>query len=159
MTKKPSRHIVDILAVLILLILFTACALSVVLLGAGVYQKTVANMTGNFTVRTSLAYITEMVHQSDSEGNISVSEKDGLSVLALQKTYGGEAYTTYIYAEGNELKELTQKTDAEFKASAGRTIMEIGSFSAEKDGRLLHLTVTDENGSTEETSVAVRSES
>jgi hypothetical protein len=157
MKSCGSRHTVDIIAVLLLLVLFTASALAVVLLGVKVYEKTVSNMGDNFNTRTSLSYITEMIRQNDSGGNISAAENEGISVLTLKKEYDGIPYTTYVYAENDSLMELTQKSDMPFRSSSGRTIMQIRSFSVIQDGSLLHLSVTDPDGSTAETSVAVRS--
>ena len=55
--KNARKHSTDILFVLLLFLVFTSSALSVILLGAKVYQNTASRMESNYTVRTALAYV------------------------------------------------------------------------------------------------------
>lgn len=156
--KTSFSHVVDILAILLLILLFSSSALAVVLLGANVYEKSTANMNRNFTTRTALSYVTEMIRQNDLAGGIRAEKEDGTDALVLDRTYDDELYRTFIYSSGNELMELTQKASDPFRADAGRRIMEISAFSVseEADG-IFRFTVTGTDGKTESISVAERS--
>lgn len=155
--KGSGRHAVDVLAVLLVLFLFTACALSVVLLGVNVYRKTAASMETNFTTRTCLSYIVEKIRQNDLDGGVSVTDQGGIMAVTLKRTYSGDAYTTYIYEDNHTLRELFIRSDATFSAPDGQAIMEIGSFDATESDGVIHLTVSDSSGCTESVAVAERS--
>ena len=155
--KHPSGHLVDLLAILLLLALFATAAYTVVLMGANVYQKTVSNMSENFTTRTALSYLTRMVRTNDRDGSAGVINENGLSILKLSVSYDGEPYSIYIYSGDGTLNELTQKASLPFDPESGRQIMEIDSFSVKETDGLFQFSVTDKDGKAETVSVAERS--
>ena len=71
--KTQEKHfIVDILFVLALFGVFAVSALSLVTIGADVYQHTVEDMSVNYDSRTAVSYIMEKVRQSDTADSISL---------------------------------------------------------------------------------------
>ena len=58
---RNEGHIVDFLFVLGLFFVFAFSALMLILIGSGVYKKTVDRMNENFNLRTTTAYITEKI--------------------------------------------------------------------------------------------------
>ncbi|HUM82779.1 MAG TPA: DUF4860 domain-containing protein [Lachnospiraceae bacterium] len=173
MTDKSSRHrYVDILAVLLLFLVFSMTALLLVLSGAGVYEKTAARMKSSFTTRTALSYLIEKIHENDASGVISVSELDGNGLLAFRFSENGTSYCTWIYLSDGSLKELTARisssseqdpgqaslTDSpSFRPDAGQTLLSASSFTAEENNGLITLSVTDSDGVSESAAVAKRS--
>lgn len=61
---KQKNHVVDLLFSLALFCVFAASALTIVIMGADVYQKSVNDMNRNSTIRTSLSYLSEKIHQN-----------------------------------------------------------------------------------------------
>lgn len=158
--RTPSGHLVDILAVLLLITLFAAASLTVVLLGAGVYKKTVSDMNDNFTTRTALAYLTQMIRSNDRNGNTEVLRDQNTDGLKLTASYDGDSYNIYIYVKDQSLMELTQKSSLAFNPENGRKIMDIRDLSVSEDkDDLIHIRVTGSDGETEEVSVSERSTS
>ena len=84
--KTESRHMVDILFVLTLFCVFALCALTLVTLGANVYQRTVDHMESNFESRTPTSYITQKVRQADWENGVYVTQFDGIEALLMKQT-------------------------------------------------------------------------
>ena len=95
------------------MLLFVLCALSVIAIGASIYQKNVSAMASNNSHRIASAYITEKVRQSDINGTVRVKELFGENVLAMSKEVNGELYTTYIYDFDGHLMELMARDSLE----------------------------------------------
>ena len=57
--KEQKTFMVDILFLLALFVLFTISSLILVSVGAEVYRQTTSDMSTNYDMRTSIAYITE----------------------------------------------------------------------------------------------------
>ena len=65
--QSREHHIIDILFPISLYFVFTVSALTVLLLATNVYRTTTENSALNFNANTSLSYITEKIHQNDTE--------------------------------------------------------------------------------------------
>lgn len=138
--KHQKTFIVDILFVLALFILFTASALMVVCIGTEVYRQTTEDMTKNYDMRTSIAYITEKIRQNDClissddgsvSSNIAVTSLYGEQALVLTQKIGDEYYDTYLYLYDGHLKELLIKSGnnlGEHTLSAGQDILQLSDF-------------------------------
>lgn len=155
---KTKTHMIDFIFPVALLFIFAVSALVVTLFATNVYQGTVENSTRNDTARTSLAYITEKVHANDEKGGVKIGTFDGCDAVVMTDEIDGEKYTTYIYVHDGQLKELFAKSDAEFAAENGTSIMDVKSFEMEKKSdNLLRFSCTDDEGETAETIVGIRS--
>ncbi len=128
MKLKQENHIIDILFVIALFCIFALSAIFLISIGANIYGKTVDHMESNFNGRTSFAYITEKIRQSDKAGSISVGELDGIPALLITESQGETQYVTYIYEYEGHLKELMVRRDTPLDPFAGQDIMEVNGF-------------------------------
>ena len=138
--KEQRTFMVDILFLLALFVLFTISSLILVSVGAEVYRQTTGDMSANYDMRTSIAYITEKVRQNDSlivseDGNhisnISIATLNGQQALVLTQELNNEYYQTYLYLHDGHLKELLIKSGTdlgEHTLFAGQEIMELSGL-------------------------------
>lgn len=130
--RKQLKHSIDILYVLLLFFIFTACALSLVMLGTNVYKKTVYDMNVNYEERTSFSYISNKFRQFSSSDGISLETFDGCDSLVLKETIEGVAYCTYLYQYDGHLKELFTREGSGLHAEDGADIIAMKSFTQKK---------------------------
>ena len=154
---KQKNHVVDLLFSLALFCVFAASALIIVIMGADVYQKSVNDMNRNSTIRTSLSYLSEKIHQNDAENGIRIDQLNDRPSLVLTQNLNGETYETWIYAYDGMLCEIMTDLENGFTPEEGQPILEIGSFSLEQNGSRIILTVSDTQGNTSSLSVSPRS--
>lgn len=158
--RTGQKHMVDFLFPVALLFMFAVSAITVLLLATNIYRGTVQNSSMNDTTRTGLSYITEKIHRNDCDGAVRLGSLQGKDALIIEQKYNDELYCTYIYTNGNELKELFIRGDAEASPEAGRTILQVrGLTMAQAGENLLQFTCVDENGQTSTALVSTRSES
>lgn len=147
--KRPKLFLIDFLFTLSLFGVFTVCALLVVIVGANVYRSIVNTQETNAMKRTSLAYVAEKIRQNDEAGNIRLGDVDGAPALVLSGVYGKNNYSTYIYQDGTDLKELFIESSAAPSLIAGHTITEVSGFSIEQASDALYrFSCTDTDGET-----------
>lgn len=155
--RTRQSHMVDLLFPVALLFVFAVSSLAVILMATEVYRSTTENSSLNYTARTSMAYISEKIHQNDVGGRVSVGSYNGYDALVLQQDLNGTAYTTYIYMYKNELKELFARDGLEFPAEMGKTILAVEDFSLQeiKEG-IFRFSCTDTDGQEASTIASVR---
>lgn len=147
MNKKDHHHIIDILFVIALFCIFVMSALFLISIGANIYSKTVNSMGENFDSRTAVAYITEKIHQSDENGNISISYFDGCPAIVITSVHNDKEYTTYIYEYENELMELMMRSDVVLSPEVGQSIIAIEDFNIKKiDDQLVRCSIVMNEG-------------
>ena len=158
--KGIKHHIIDILFPISLYIVFTVSALTVLLLATNVYRTTTENSALNFNANTSLSYITEKIHQNDTEGAVSIGSFDGHQALILKQHYNDTDYVTYIYVSEGNLMELYTKSSADVDVGSGKVILPLQSLDMEmSQSDLLHLTCIDAQGHTVVSYISIHSES
>ena len=128
MKQKQENHIIDLLFVIALFCIFALSAIFLISIGSDIYGKTVSYMESNFNSRTSFAYITEKIRQSDAQDAISVGELEGEPALLIHQIQNETSYITYIYEHDGFLKELMTRADTPLGPSAGQNIIEITDF-------------------------------
>lgn len=157
--KQKNRHMVDFLFVIVLFCVFALSALMLVMIGSNVYKKTVSSMDQNYNTRTSFAYITEKIRQSDSKGAVSIGSFDGADTLILTTASNNTVYNTYIYMYDGYLKELFAKSDATISLESGQNILPISHFTLnEINAHLYQFALTSENNVTYNLYVSTRSQ-
>lgn len=127
--QTGQRHIIDILFVLSLFCVFAVSSVLLILFGADIYKKTVQQMENNYSSRTSIAYITEKIRQSDVEHAIKIISQDDTQILTLTNIINGIPYATSLYEYDGYLYELYARTDLELPLDAGQPVMELHSLS------------------------------
>lgn len=155
---KRQKSIVDVIFMITVFGVFMLSALFVVLFGAKIYKRTAHDMSVNFNSRTALAYVTEKVHQHDRRGGVDITIKDGKPVLKLTQYINSDEYCTYLYEHGGYLKELTAKGDIDLVKSAGKEILKISEFTAQKENDSLYrFVIADDEGNETEFYVSLYS--
>lgn len=127
--RTEHRHMIDILFVLSLFCVFAASSVLLILFGVDIYKKTVHQMDTNYTSRTSIAYITEKIRQSDTANSILITTQDDIQVLMLTNNIDGITYATSLYEYDGYLYELFARTDIELPLDAGQPVMELQQLS------------------------------
>ncbi len=146
MKLKQENHMIDILFVIALFCIFALSAIFLITIGANIYGKTVEHMQSNFNNRTSFAYITEKIRQSDTADSISVGELDGIPALLITNVQQDNEYITYIYEYEGCLKELMVRKDITLSPFAGQDIMMISDFQLKQVKEHLYaFTITTED--------------
>lgn len=130
--QKENKHMVDVLFVIALFCVFAISALTLVIIGADVYKKTVSDMYINYDSRTSFAYITEKIRQNDSLGALSVATYGESEAICITENYNNVDYVTYLYQYEGSLCELNMRGDSKLDPSAGEAILPINSFHIEQ---------------------------
>lgn len=155
---KRQKSIVDVIFMITVFGVFMLSALFVVLFGAKIYKRTAHDMSVNFNSRTALAYVTEKVHQHDRRDGVDIRIDDGKPVLKLTQYINSDEYCTYLYEHDGHLKELTAKGDIDLVKSAGKDILKISSFTAQKENDSLYrFNITDDEGNETEFYVSLYS--
>ncbi len=121
--KQEKHFIVDILFVLALFGVFAVSALTLVTIGADVYQHTVTDMSINYESRTAVSYITEKIRQNDMEDGICLTTLEDVPALCMRSRVDEDIYCTYLYLYDGYLKELFMKQGA----SLGGQILPAGT--------------------------------
>ena len=70
--QTQKKHMIDILFPIILFFIFAISAIIVLLLAANVYRSTAKGLTTDYLTGTSLAYVSEKIHQNNEAGAISI---------------------------------------------------------------------------------------
>lgn len=130
-TRYSGIHMVDILFVLGLFCIFAASSVVLIVFGADIYKKIVSNMDENFSTRTSVAYITEKIHQSDQYDSIIVCDENGSSKLIMKSTINDIEYATSLYEYDGYLYELFARTDIELPIDAGQQVIALHDLNFE----------------------------
>lgn len=157
MTRKSS-HSVDLLFTVSLFFVFAFCAVSVIVLGAGVYRSAAQSLEEQFSARTALSYVSEKIRRCDTPEAVSVEESGEGSILRVDTTEEGKEYSTYIYCREGWLCELFLPSERKFSPEAGQQLLELSGFSvswASED--LLDVVCTDKSGQASRVSLCLRS--
>ena len=133
--EGTRSHIIDMVFVICLMFLFIFSALSVITIGANIYQKNVTAVDDNYHKRTACAYITEKVRQSDVKGRIFIKKIFDQNALVLQNEEDGILYDTYIYDyEGNLMELFAMDELKDLYPQTGQKILELTKFDIEYVG-------------------------
>jgi hypothetical protein len=145
--KDNSKHMIDILFVLSLFALFAICSVVLILFGADIYKKTVSSMDSNYASRTSVAYITQKVRQSDQYESIYIDDSLGYERLMMTQEINGYTYATSLYEYDGYLYELFARTDIDLPIDAGQQVIAINNLHFELvTDSLLKVDYNDESG-------------
>lgn len=155
---KRDRSIVDVIFMITVFGVFMLSALFVVLFGAKIYKKTAHDMSVNFSTRTSLAYVTEKLHQHDHKNAVEIIEDEKGPILKMSQIVNSDEYCTYLYEYDGNLKELTVRGDVDLVRSAGKNILKLKSFSSTKvSDSLYRFNIEDDEGNKTEFYVSLYS--
>ncbi|SDB28386.1 protein of unknown function [Pseudobutyrivibrio sp. YE44] len=152
---KVRKHNIDVMFLMILFLIFTFSAVSVLLMAVNSYKSVVYANEENANARTAIAYIREKVRQNDKAGAVQVDTFDGVDAIKLASEDG---IVVYIYCYDGYLMEMETKEGAEVTADFGNKIMEVKDMAISgSENQLIHVTVTDTSEKTSDVSIAVKS--
>ena len=153
---QKSRHLLsqmgsgllDTVFVLILLCVLTGISLSLVSLGAELYQGISGDMDRSYQLNTSLTYVANKVRQADVAGMVYVAEYvdyPDIVALHLVEEYEEERFVTWIYCYEGQLMELFGQGEGGFHPEAGMSLVDLSDFTFEQvpDGIKLLATTSD----------------
>lgn len=126
--RTEKKHVIDFIFPIALFFVFAACSLIVILLSANIYGNITKKSASSFESRTVLSYLSEKMHQSDAQNNISCGTLDGRDALMIRQQYDNGYYYTYIYEDDGILRELFVPEGTSVSASAGKEITPVNSF-------------------------------
>jgi hypothetical protein len=130
MFKDSKRHTIDVLFVITLFAVFAMSIMVLTGIGASVYEKIQDSMSENYDSRTAFSYISNKIHQNDTNGNISLGTYGGTDAVIISEEIDNVTYCTYLYCCDGYLKELFTRAGQEFDLEYGTNILELDSFSA-----------------------------
>lgn len=156
MKNNNMERSVSTLAALLMFALFAVGILSVLLSGAGVYQRLTQRDKLSYDSRTCTQYIATKLRQVPSPGAVAVAEFGDGDALVIRETIGQEAYLTRIYCHDGWLMELFTGTGGGFAPEDGEKILPLHSFSVNRNGSLVELSLTGEDGTVWDLTVSVR---
>jgi len=129
--RQENRHVIDVIFVLALFAIFAICALMLVSIGAGVYQKTVDDMNLNYNSRTVYSYVAEKIRQNDETDSVSVGTLADAPAVILSQVIDSLEYRTYLYSYDGYLCELFVSPDYIIdgnSVNAGQKLIPIKDF-------------------------------
>ncbi len=148
--KKSFFHSADTFFVLILFAVFVIMALFISAAGALSYKKSVAQMEERFNKQTCISYITAKMRSNNEQGTIDIVDFNGEEALCISNVFGEAVYNTYIYQYDGMVRELFCNAEITLDHSAGSALTKAEGLSFEKDGGLYKITLTEENGESNE---------
>ena len=129
--KENGRHMIDLLFVLSLFCVFAVSSVVLILFGADIYNKTVSSINDNYASRTSVAYITEKIRQSDIYDSVRIDDSLGYERLLMARNINGMEYATSLYEYDGYLYELFARTDIELPIDAGQQVIALTALDFE----------------------------
>ena len=135
---------------------FAACILSVLLTGAGVYQRLTQRDRQAYDQRTCAQYLAAKVRQAPGPQSVSLSSFGDGDALVITEEIAGELYTTRIYCWDGWLWELFAFAEGDFAPQDGEKVLQAQSLSLTLEDGLLSALLVDGNGQACALSLSVR---
>lgn len=154
----PTSHSVPTAFIFLLIGLFALSSLTLTLIGTRLYRSVTASASKNSDSQLVLSYLGNRVRTFDSQGNVKLSARNGLSVLCLYEVLDGEQYETSIYEHNGAIWERYAPTTSAFDPEDGEQLVPARSLMFSMPSpQLLEATVVMADGATQTVRVALRS--
>lgn len=159
-SNSNSKHnLSQVIIVVVLYILFSLLAMTLVVVGGRVYKNLDSSTNDNFDMRTTLSYVATKIRQGDERDAIHVDNKLGVPALVISERIDNSTYETWIYHYEGALYENYVETSVSFLASEGTKLLDIAEFNVEiSDNGKIILSSTNKNGRTEQLIIVLRTE-
>lgn len=144
MKNEGKANALTGIAALLVLAVFAMGILSVLLGGAGIYDRLTRRDQCAFQRRTAAQYLATKVRQSETVPQ--VREFAGMDALVLSQMIDGKEYLTRIYCCDGWLRELFTAADGEFSAEDGEKILPLAGLSVTTDREILILRLRETDG-------------
>lgn len=123
---------IDTMAVLLLYLLFAMLVIFTFVSGIRAYNSVRNKNSSNYSIRTTLQYISNKAKAYQKSGAISVGELQGKPALVITENLDGRIFCTYIYENDGKLYELFVEDGVSVDLSWGVEINHVEDFSVEK---------------------------
>ena len=154
--NTTSSRIYGLLALMLFLV-FSVCIMGVLLSSAEAYQRLNERNRVSGDQRTSMMFVSTKVRQYDSAGVIGLDEVGGHDALKLTEEDDGDELMTLLYCHDGWLCELYTFAGVEPDAEDGEQIIEIKDMQLEMTDGLLHIVMTEPDGTVLEQRMLLRS--
>ena len=151
---RIKKHNIDIMFLMVLFLIFTFSAVSVLLMAVNSYKSVVFANESNANLRTATSYIREEVRQHDSDGAIKIGSLDGVDCIQMSEA---EGYSLYIYEYQGFLMELEAKDGSGVTCDFGNKILEINSMNISEKNGLINVNIVDESGQAQSVNIGIKS--
>lgn len=158
MKHRLKQQSITALAALLMFGIFAAGILSVLLSGAGAYQRLTERDRLAYDSRTCAQYVATKVRQAGVPGAVHVESFGGVDALVIVQVYDGVEYWNRIYCHDGWLKELFTAAQGEFAPEDGEKILPAQKLELERQDGLLRIELTDGNGTAMEWNLTLRAE-
>lgn len=145
MIKENGRSLSG-LFVFSLLGLFALFAVLLSLLGAQVYQNTVAVSDAHAEERILLSFVRSTVRNADVQSRITVEECGGVQTLTLETLEDEETYLTRLYCRDGMLKEWFAEKQMPFAPEDGEDICPCEVFDPKLGENMLSVRLAGSDG-------------
>ncbi len=144
MRENGKAKALTVTAALLVFVVFAAGILSVLLSGAGVYQRLTRRGSLSYANRTAAQYLATRVRQSEAAP--LTGEFGGGDALVLSQTIGTDEYLTRIYCYDGWLRELFTPAGGQFAPEDGEKILPLAALEIEAGQNLLTFRLRQEGG-------------
>ena len=146
-----TKHSVDMIFSVILFGMFTMMFLLLIIFSSKAYGVSLKGLEENQNLHTAMNYITTKMRQHDGYSDIAIDQLENMTSLCLYDEIDDQVFTTWIYLDGNELKELFTVPGASVSPSVGTVIASLKHFQIEwTEQGYLKLFMEDMDGNTGE---------
>lgn len=133
------------------------CIMTVLYMGAGAYKRLTHRGEEAYTKRTVPSYIATKVRKADTNGGVSVGEREGTEVLELWETIGEECFVTLIYSYNGYVRELYIREGIDPELSAGESIAEAKELRFQRKDNCLEVTIKQKDDTVTRQNLTLRS--
>lgn len=155
MNKQTKNSMGSLLALLAFVLMITSL-LMVLLSGAKVVNRLTKRDRENYDRRTAVQYMATRIHQSDSDGMLTIEEYNGSPALILTENIGEDVFQTVIYHYDGYIYELFCRSGYIPAPEFGEKVLPADSLSLTDNGEYIDICI-ETNGQKESLRCAVRS--
>ena len=140
MKKSTKKTGFETPVILLAVVLFAFCVLSVILAGAGVYKRVTADDGIAYSDRTAEQYIRTRLRTAKNPSAVQLEDLDGYRVLCLQESIDNTEYLTCLYLYKGYMREVLLPASEDgslpaFSPAAGEKLLELEALDfVEGDG-------------------------
>lgn len=132
MGYRKNNSSIDTIAVLLLYLLFSMLVIFTFVAGIKAYRSVRDRNNSNYSLRTTLQYVSNKVKSYQNRGAVSIGELNGKDALVIKEEIEGRTFNTYIYEDERRLYELFIEDNTQVDLSWGVEINKIERFDLEK---------------------------
>ena len=142
MNKQTKTNSLGGILTLLAFALLIVSMLMVLLSGAGVVNRLTQRDKENYDRRTAVQYMSMRIHQSDSDGMLSVEPYSGGDALVITEEFNGAVFETRIYCYDGYLYELFCREGYVPEPEFGEKILPADSLSVSDTGDCIEVRIT-----------------